>query len=151
MPLGSLAGSSDQQYIAIKDGSETWRILNTWHEDLKILNADEDVPDDSEAVTILSEGQFIALIKEAASQGVLSNVSFSEANSEEYEENISNKDSQINELTSENLKLKSDLEIKKSKLEHESNHSEDYDLKEKAMDSILKLVSIQDMANLSKD
>ena len=40
---------------------------------------------------------------------------------------------------------------KQAQLEHKSQHSEDYDLKEKAMDSILKLVSIQDMANLSKD
>jgi len=150
MPLGSLAGSSDQQYIAIKDGAETWRILNTWHEDLKMMDAEDDIPDGSEAVTILSEGQFIALIKEAASQGVLSNVSFND-NSEEHEEEIASKDTEINELTSENTKLKSNLEIKNSELEHKSQHSEDYDLKEKAMDSILKLVSIQDMANLSKD
>ena len=151
MPLGSLAGSSDQQYIAIKDSAETWRILNTWHEDLKMMNADEDVPDDSEAVTILSEGQFIALIKEAASQGVLSNVSFSDDNSEEHQEEIAEKDSKIAELASCNANLKTDLEKKKSELVHKSQHSEDYDLKEKAMDSIVKLVSIQDMANLSKD
>ena len=151
MPLGSLAGSSDQQYIAIKDSAETWRILNTWHEDLKMMNAEDEVPDDSEAVTILSEGQFIALVKEAASQGVLSNVSFTDDNSEEYETEIAEKDSKLAELVSENTTLKSNLEIKKSELEHKSQHSEDYDLKEKAMDSILKLVSIQDMANLSKD
>ena len=151
MPLGSLAGSSDQQYIAIKDSAETWRILNTWHEDLKMMNADEDVPDDSEAVTILSEGQFIALIKEAASQDVLSNVSFSNDNSEEYEADLAEKDTKIAELVADNTKLKTDLERKNSELEYKSQHSEDYDLKEKAMDSILKLVSIQDMANLSKD
>ena len=151
MPLGSLAGSSDQQYIAIKDSAETWRILNTWHEDLKMMNADEDVPDDSEAVTILSEGQFIALIKEAARQDVLSNVSFSNDNSEEYEADLAEKDTKIAELVADNTKLKTDLERRKSELEYKSQHSEDYDLKEKAMDSILKLVSIQDMANLSKD
>ena len=151
MPLGSLAGSSDQQYIAIKDSAETWRILNTWHEDLKMMSADEEIPDDSEAVTVLSEGQFIALIKEAASQGVLSNVSFSDDSSEEYQEEIAEKDSKISELASCNANLKNDLQKKQAQLEHKSQHSEDYDLKEKAMDSILKLVSIQDMANLSKD
>jgi len=151
MPLGSLAGSSDQQYIAIKDSAETWRILNTWHEDLKMMSADEEVPDDSEAVTVLSEGQFIALIKEAASQDVLSNVSFSNDNSEEYEADLAEKDTKIAELVADNTKLKTDLERKNSELEYKSQHSEDYDLKEKAMDSIVKLVSIQDMANLSKD
>ena len=115
------------------------------------MNADEDVPDDSEAVTILSEGQFIALIKEAASQDVLSNVSFSNDNSEEYEADLAEKDTKIAELVADNTKLKTDLERKNSELEYKSQHSEDYDLKEKAMDSIVKLVSIQDMANLSKD
>ena len=150
MPLG-IAGNSDQQYIALKDGAETWRILNTWHEDLKMMSADEEIPDDSEAVTVLSEGQFIALIKEAASQGVLSNVSFSDDSSEEYQEEIAEKDSKISELASCNANLKNDLQKKQAQLEHKSQHSEDYDLKEKAVDSIFKLVSVQDMANLSKD
>ena len=116
-----------------------------------MMSADEEIPDDSEAVTVLSEGQFIALIKEAASQGVLSNVSFSDDSSEEYQEEIAEKDSKIAELASCNANLQNDLQKKQAQLEHKSQHSEDYDLKEKAMDSILKLVSIQDMANLSKD
>ena len=149
--LGNMTSSSDQQYIALKDDSGTWRILNTWHEDLKMMSADEEIPDDSEAVTVLSDGQFIALIKEAASQGVLSNVSFSDDSSEEYQEEIAEKDSKISELASCNANLKNDLQKKQAQLEHKSQHSEDYDLKEKAMYSILKLVSIQDMANLSKD
>jgi len=32
-----------------------------------------------------------------------------------------------------------------------TSHKEDYELKEKAMDNILKLVSMQDMSNLSKE
>ena len=77
MPLGNILSGADQQYVGLKDETGTWRILNTWHEDLKQLDADDDIPDTSEAVTVLSEGQFIALIKEAASLGVLEIVSFS--------------------------------------------------------------------------
>ena len=39
----------------------------------------------------------------------------------------------------------------KSKVVRNSAHSEDYELKEQAMDSILKLVGMQEMANLSRD
>ena len=76
MPLGNILSGADQQYVGLKDETGTWRILNTWHEDLKMMSADEEIPDDSEAVTVLSEGQFIALIKEAASLGVLLNATF---------------------------------------------------------------------------
>ena len=82
MAIGNILDGGDQQYVAVKDTTGTWRVLNTWHNDLKLLDADSDIPDDSEAITILSEGQFIALIKEAASQGVLSNATFNNNNEE---------------------------------------------------------------------
>ena len=37
MPLGNILSGTEQQYVANKDDKETWRILNTWHEDLKKL------------------------------------------------------------------------------------------------------------------
>ena len=100
MPLGSLAGSSDQQYVAIKDSAETWRILNTWHEDLKMMvSADDEIPDDSEAVTVLSEGQFIALIKEAGRLGVLANVGVSSSMPTiGFEEDLASQEQEILEL-----------------------------------------------------
>ena len=146
MPLGSLAGSSDQQYIAIKDSAETWRILNTWHEDLKMMNADEDVPDDSEAVKVLTEGEFIALIKEAARLGVLENATFGTGEAE-LEAVILDKDQEIQKLNETILSLKED----KSKVIRQSSHTEEYELKEKAMDNILKLVSLQDVSNISRE
>ena len=61
--LGSMLKERDQQYVAMKDGvTNTWRILDTWHDDLKTLQVEDDVPDESSAVTILTEGEFIALI-----------------------------------------------------------------------------------------
>ena len=61
MVLGNMMNQSGQQYVAIKDDKNTWRVLDTWHADLKMLSADDDIPDDSPAVVALSEGQFIAL------------------------------------------------------------------------------------------
>ena len=142
MAIGNILNGGDQQYVAIKDATGTWRVLNTWHNDLKLLDADSDIPDDSEAITILSEGQFIALIKEAGSQGVLSNATFN-SNTEELE-------NELTEAYNERDQLKEELE-KLNSIQSKPKRSEKYDLKEKAMDSILKLVSMQDMADLSKE
>ena len=146
MPIGNMLAANEQQYVALKDESGTWRILNTWHEDIKNLDADSDIPDDSNAVVILSEGQFIALIKEAGRLGVLANATFGTGEAE-LEAIILERDKEIQELHEKILKL----EEEKSQVIRSTSHTEDYELKEKAMDNILKLVSMQDMSNLSKE
>jgi len=143
MPLGNILSGADQQYVGLKDETGTWRILNTWHEDLKQLDADDDIPDTSEAVTVLSEGQFIALIKEAASLGVLENVSFS-GDTEEYEY-------EIGELKTTIEELKAELKTKNTVIETTTPHSEEYDIQVHAIDSIVRLMSVQSISKLSKD
>ena len=56
------------------DTGKIWRILDLWHQSLKGLTSEDDVPDESPAVTILTEGAFIALMKEAGSLGLLSSI-----------------------------------------------------------------------------
>ena len=146
MPIGNMLAANEQQYVALKDESGTWRILNTWHEDIKTLDADSDIQDDSNAVVILSEGQFIALIKEAGRLGVLANATFGTGEAE-LEAIILERDKEIQELHEKILKL----EEEKSQVIRSTSHTEDYELKEKAMENILKLVSMQDMSNLSKE
>ena len=92
MAIGSILRDRDVQYIALRDDtSKTWRILDTWHEDLVNLGPDDEVPDDSSAVLILTEGSFIALVKEAARLGVLQNASFG-GNPEEAQELLDEND-----------------------------------------------------------
>ena len=146
MVLGNMMNQSGQQYVAIKDDKNTWRVLDTWHADLKMLSADDDIPDDSQAVVALSEGQIIALIKEAGSMGVLENATFGTGEAE-LEATILDRDQEIQTLNEEILKLKE----QKSEVIRDVEHTEDYQLKEKAMDNILKLVSMQDMTKLSRD
>mgnify|MGYP003627954581 CR=1 FL=1 len=144
MPIGSMLDGMDQQYVAAKDETGTWRVLNTWHEDIKLMDAEAEVPDDSEAVTVLSEGEFIALLKEAARSGVLENATFGTGEAE-LEAIILDKDQEIQILHEEILKIKEE----KSEVVRDTSHTEQYKLKEKAMESILKMVSISDMANLT--
>jgi len=148
MPLGNILSGSEQQYVANKDDkTATWRILDTWHEDLKKLqDAEEEIPDDSEAVKVLSEGQFIALIKEAARLGVLANANFGSEESD-LEPELIKKDEEINTLQEKISKLKQE----NSQVLESTSRTDEYALKEKAMSSILKLVSMQDMSNLGKD
>jgi len=144
MPIGSMLDGMDQQYVATKDEKGTWRILNAWHDEVKMMSAEEDVPDDSPAVTVLTEGEFIALIKEAARAGVLENANFGTGEAE-LEAIILDKDQEIQKLHEDILKLKEE----KSEVVRDTSHTEQYKLKEKAMESILKMVSISDMANLT--
>jgi hypothetical protein len=146
MVLGNMMNESGQQYVANKDDKGTWRVLNTWHEDLKMMTADEDISDDSDAVIALSEGQFIALIKEAGSMGILENANFGTGEAE-LEATILDRDQEIQSLNEEILRLKE----QKSEVIRDVEHTEDYQLKEKAMDNILKLVSMQDMTKLSRE
>ena len=144
MPIGSMLDGMDQQYVATKDEKGTWRILNAWHDEVKMMSAEEDVPDASPAVTVLTEGEFIALIKEAARAGVLENANFGTGEAE-LEAIILDKDQEIQKLHEDILKLKEE----KSEVVRDTSHTEQYKLKEKAMESILKMVSISDMANLT--
>ena len=145
MVMGNTLRDRDVQYVASKDDTtHTWRILNTWSDELKNLGVEDEVSDDSEAVKVLTEGEFIALIKEAARLGVLENATFGTGEAE-LEAVILDKDQEIQKLNETILSLKED----KSKVIRQSSHTEEYELKEKAMDNILKLVSLQDVSNLS--
>lgn len=151
MPIGNMLSANEQQYVALRDDTtNTWRILNTWHDDIRNLDADSDIPDESPAVTVFSEGQFLALIKEAGRLGVLANASFGVEGVDpetELDMGILDRDKEIAELRE---KI-STLEDEKSQVIRDSSHTEDYELKERAMTNILKLVSMQDMSNLSKE
>ena len=37
MPLGNILTGTEAQYVAMKDDKGTWRVLNTWHDDIKNL------------------------------------------------------------------------------------------------------------------
>ena len=156
MSMGTILQCREQQYVASKDATtKTWRVLDTWSDSLRNLKVDEEVPDDSPAVTVLTEGAFIALVKEAGRIGVLENANFGTGEAE-LESIILDKDQEILKLRDELMKLKEET----SRVIQENTHTEEYilkdrailaghDLKEKAMENILKLVSIQDVSNLS--
>ena len=148
MAIGGMLDGLDQQYVANKDERGTWRILNTWHDDVKVLDAESEIDDHSDAVTVLTEGEFIALVKEATRNGVLDNASFT-ADTSEYDEMLLARDEEIAKLEDQ---IKS-LEGSNTVLHDKTQYSEDYKLKEKAMESILKMVSMSELATLtnSKD
>ena len=142
MTMGNILRERDQQYIAHRDEkTQTWRILDTWHDDLKLINPDDDIEDESAAVTIITEGGFHSLVREAARLGVLENANLS-ADVEEYEAIIQEKNNEIARLQTQTNTIEPIVR---------EPRSEAFDLKEKAMESILKLVSISDLAGLSKD
>ena len=139
--IGNTLRDRNNQYVATKDSAGTWRILDTWHEDLVNLGPDDEVPDDSSAVTVLTEGGFISLVKEAARLGVLQNAAF-EGHTALEDENIA--------LREKILELEKNVSSKTDEIQH-VNKSESFLLKEMAMQTMLKLTSMSDIENLTKD
>jgi len=74
--IGNSLRQRDVQYVANRDEYGIWRILDTWHPEMAAmtLTDDLDIPDDSNAVTVLKEGQFLALMKEVEIQGYMPSV-----------------------------------------------------------------------------
>tara|TARA_R110000824_G_scaffold342733_2_gene529221 strand:+ start:389 stop:826 length:438 start_codon:yes stop_codon:yes gene_type:complete len=144
--VGMFLKDREVQYTANRDEvTNTWRILNTWHEDLVSLGPDDEVPDNSSAVLILTEGAFIALVKEAARLGVLQNASFGGDPQE------------AQDLTEENMRLQGKINSLEDQLFNtaptvpHSDRSEGFVLKEMAMQTLLKLTSMSDIEKLTKD
>ena len=142
--LGGVLQGREQQWVATKDETtNTWRILNTWHESLKSMDPEEDIPDDSPAVTLVTEGAFIALFREAARLGVIENASFGD-NSEEYEIELEAKDEVIS-------KLKTELASKQNVIEAKPAFSEARLFKLEIADKMMKLAWLDNVSDIPLD
>ena len=136
----------NNQYVATKDETtQAWRILDTWHEDLRMMEPDADIPDDSPAVTILTEGAFISLVKEAARMGVLQNAAFTEQT--EIDKELLAKDTELLEMREKLVQYEEEVLT----LTQRPDRSESYALKEMAMTTLVKLTTMADVQALSKD
>ena len=147
MTIGNILRERDEQYIANRDESGTWRILDTWHDALKTVNPEDDIDDENEAVVILKEGAFISLMKEAGRVGILDNVSDSSGRSSEEIDNVitdyNAAQEKLRGLEREVVEQKDEL----AKLRAHSNRSQDYYIKEKAMDAVIKLAAMDTIAS----
>ena len=137
--VGMFLKDREVQYTANRDEvTNTWRILDTWHEDLANLGPEDDVDDTSKAVTVLTEGAFISLVKEAARLGTLQNAAFENNSALEEENRI---------LKEQLLELEKSLHTTTKQV----HKSEGFLLKQMAMQTMLKLTSMSDIENLTKD
>ena len=138
MAIGNMLRERGEQYVANQDETGTWRVLDTWHDALKVLEPDEDVPDSSSAVTIVKEGAFLALVKEASRLGVLANASM--ADNDELNNQIIGLQEQIVTLQTE-----------KEELSKKAQRTESFELKQQALGAVLKLAAMSDMDEILKD
>lgn len=147
MTLGNILRERDEQYIANRDETGTWRILDTWHDALKTINPEEDIDDSNEAVIVLKEGAFISLMKEAGRIGILDNVSENSGrSSEEIDQVITEYNTAQEKVRSLELKV-SEQADELAQLRVHSNRSQDYFIKEKAMDAVIKLAAMDTIAS----
>jgi hypothetical protein len=139
--VGSTLRQHSAQYVAKRDTSGTWRILNAWHNDLESLDAETDeIPDDHVAMTVLTEGAFEAVIKEATAEGVLDGIHIDGVDEIEY----SKLEEEVNILRDQNLNLLEQAE-QMDKVQSEVPKiplSEAAQLRQKGMDNILKIIGV---------
>ena len=140
MPIGGMLRERGEQYVAHRDLAGTWRILDTWHDALGRLDPDSDVPDDHEAVTILSEGAYHSLTKEAARIGVLKGAAFAE--NEALEENLRIVEAKLEAALEANKELKAEV--------GKEPPSETYMLKESALQAIIRVAALEDISSITK-
>jgi hypothetical protein len=146
MVIGNMLRDRNNQYVATKDETtQAWRILDTWHEDLRMMEPDADIADDSPAVTILTEGAFISLVKEAARMGVLQNAAFTEQT--EMDKELLVKDTELLEMRERLVQYEEEIFT----LTQRPDRSESYALKEMAMTTLVKLTTMADVQALSKE
>ena len=144
MTLGNILRERDEQYIANRDEAGTWRILDTWHNELKSINPEDDIDDENAAVIILSEGAFISLMKEAGRLGILDNVSDSSGQSSaEIDEIIVD----YNATKEKVVELQQELAERNDELAKTRVHSQHFYIKEKAMDTVLKLAGMDTLVS----
>lgn len=143
--VGMFLKDREVQYTANKDEiTNTWRILDTWHQDLANLGPEDEIEDTSSAVTILTEGAFIALVKEAARLGILQNAQL--GNEEDLDDILDEKDAEIADLRTQ----LEDVKVHPPKAPAPPK-SEGFMLKEMAMSTLLKLTGMSDLESLTKD
>jgi len=144
MTLGNILRERDEQYVANRDESGTWRILDTWHNELKTINPEDEIDDANEAVMVLSEGAFISLMKEAGRLGILDNVAESgEQSSADVDEIIVD----YNATKEKVSELQKELAERSDELAKTRMQSEHFYIKEKAMDTVLKLAGMDTLVS----
>ena len=142
--LGGMLQGRDQQWASTKDEvTNTWRILDTWHSSLKAMDVEDDIPDDSPAVTIITEGAFISLFREAARLGVLENASFV-TDTGTYELELQDREAVIKELRAQ-------LEQKQPVIEPKPALSEGKAFKLEIADRMMKLVGLDEVSDITSN
>ena len=161
--VGRLGG---EPYIANRDPSGTWRILETGHPDVLrgTLDFEDDVPDDHPALKLVKEGEYLAIIKEASRLGMLLDYGGYNPESEEklyaleeetaeqqrviaeFQQQIADLQLELRQANDAASDLKKRIEVAQSK----PNYSEKFELKKLAIDGILRLTALQELGSANE-
>jgi len=130
-----MLGNERRYFVVLDEINNTWRILDSRHPSLAGKDLSEDLPDDSPAVIILTEGMFEVLLEEAQSKGLLPKGVTSNAleeNKKTMEEN-----SRLSKETEELRDIILDLKGQVEKTYNPTRH---------AIDALLKITSMEQVS-----
>ena len=112
------------------------------------FDSEDDIPDDSAAVSIITEAAFIALIKEATRLGVLENASL--GGGEVNDEDLLALERENQELHEKLSKMEQNV-VKYKEEPKKPQYSENYAIKDRAIQAIINLAGMADVEKISED
>jgi uncharacterized protein YlxW (UPF0749 family) len=115
---------------------------------IKGFDSEDDIPDDSAAVSIITEAAFIALIKEATRLGVLENASL--GGGEVNDEDLLALERENQELHEKLSKMEQNV-VKYKEEPKKPQYSENYAIKDRAIQAIINLAGMADVEKISED
>jgi len=135
--IGSFKDSLSRFRANFNYETGVWRIYDLWHDDLaQYSGLDDDIPDTSPAVTILSEGMFNAVINEADRLGILGKL-----------KNVTPE--QDDKVLEEIKQIKEELQKEELKVD-KREYTERYLLRSRIIEANLRLASMDSIEGLDK-
>lgn len=156
--VSNMLRMSEEQYsVKYDDVLKLWRILDLQHSQLAMqgMDVDSDISDDHPAMTILTESAFISLIKAAVELEKVKNIDVEDKKQvqEEYDRLQRVKtavDLQLIETIGNLDNAERTIDELKRKLGEKPKYSEGFALKEKVVDSLLKIVAVQEVGDINE-
>lgn len=143
MPVGKTLQQAEKRFAAKRDArTGAWRIIDLWHPDLESRELTDDIPDDSPAMTILSEEAFNTIFSEAERLNLLPKL----ASSQGFDEERERYETQLEDLG----KLNDELNEKLARVKDAPQLTEKYRLKKDSIDAILKVIGVDALENEEK-
>ena len=141
MPAGDFVSQRQNRFVVKYDeNTHVWRVVDSQHSSLKGLDLEAEISDVHPSMTLITEGAYIEIMREAEKLGLLQSMLPNTKSSEDLTPQLEAANLRITELTKQ-------LEVSKLK---EDSGSESYKLKRLIIDKLSNLATSESIMEVTK-